>query len=242
MQKYRSRVLLGSPVIQKIGSEELILFTGVGLLEHLRSQNKDEKLKPAELWHLLRDGGVFKKQVKIGHLNKQLWCITLDVEKISQYDIVDEIETETPETARFLMFRRSNELAVPMATASRVQVSKAENGRFHVTGPARHQDLMRNIPQKNFLKFLGVFEAVPVAANIRYFIRLCEDHHETVSFTPEAVQYLHTLSELSNRTVNRVPFPLSYPFKRDPWPFQRECLDYIYNLKTTLPGHGPRIR
>lgn len=120
---------------------------------------------------------------------------------------------------------------VTATSSPHVQVNLGHKKRFHVSGPAVYNSLVKGIPKRDYLSALNVYEAPAITGNVRYLLSLVDD--DRVRFSTEARAHLRTMSKKILAAPERAPFP-PHPFKLEPWPYQRRCLDFIWSLRTAF--------
>lgn len=108
-----------------------------------------------------------------------------------------------------------------------IHIRLSKNGRFVVTAPLRLNRLVKDMPDRTYLRALQAYEAPAIMANVRYI----RDHLLTskrVTITDEARAKLEEVAKNALTSGSRIPFPATYPFKLLPWPYQEQCLNYVW--------------
>lgn len=99
----------------------------------------------------------------------------------------------------------------------------ARTSRFIITTPPWMVDLVRKIPNRRWDSRRRVWTAPALRANSRFLI----EHFRSHCFTDAAREIANASVEKVRTTVNQ--FPVLYPFKTEPRPYQRKALDHAYD-------------
>lgn len=122
---------------------------------------------------------------------------------------------------------RYDQVIVPPGKGAFVDFDEA-SGRFVIACKIHMNSYIKKLPERRFLKSISAWTASPIRQNIEGLEKFCAS--STVVTSEKAREKLKEHQSKSDVQINKVKFPVAFPFKTQPFGHQLDALDFTYSL------------